>query len=330
VAASVSVALCTHNGAVYIEQQLRSVLDQSVKPSEIIISDDASTDGTLDIIAGIVAIWKADHPDASVRVEVLRNEVALGVTANFEQALAACTGDLIALCDQDDIWHPNRLERMRSQFDHLPDLLLLHSDARIVDGAGVPTGESLLQTLYVSPAEITAVHAGRAIDVLIRRNIVTGATAMLRRALVNRSRPFPPSWVHDEWLAVVGAATGGVDLLEEQITDYRQHGGNQIGASSLDAAGKLGRLRAPRSARNARLLARATALQERAKTFTPVPTDAILSMIDGKLAHERARSELSPNRIRRIIPVLRQWRTGSYDRYGLGLPDVLRDLVQPV
>jgi glycosyltransferase involved in cell wall biosynthesis len=325
----VSVALTTHNGSRYIAEQLRSLLDQTLPPSEFIISDDASEDGTLDVIAEVFQKWRADHGRAGFVLRVLRNSPPLGVTANFEQALGACTNDLIALCDQDDIWHRSKLEQMVVEFERRPDLMLLHSDARMVDREGSPTGETLFKTLYVSSDEISAVHAGHAVDVLLRRNIVTGATAVLRRELVHRSRPFPASWVHDEWLSAIGAVTGAVDLLELQLIDYRQHGGNQIGASRLNAAGKLRRLCAPRTERNRRLLTRATSLYERAARLTPAPPAETLRKISEKVSHERMRSELPRGRIRRIRPIIQEWRSGAYSKYGLGIPDVLRDLVQP-
>jgi glycosyltransferase involved in cell wall biosynthesis len=325
-----SVALCTYNGAAFIQEQLLSILQQTLVPDEIIISDDSSSDGTLGLVDDTVERFQAEHGDHGSAPRVLRNTQPLGVTRNFEQALTACSGELIALSDQDDVWHPQRLERMVAEFRLRPNLLLLSTDARLVDAAGESTGQTLLATLGVSKADKDSVHRGRAVDALLRRNIVTGATTMVRRELVQRALPFPASWVHDEWLAMVGAVTGEIDLLEEALVDYRQHGGNQIGASSLDTAGKLGRLRAPRSARNRRLLARAEALQERARGFQPAVQSGTLAKIDAKLAHEVFRTKLSAERLSRVQPILREWRTGAYNRYGLGLQDVLRDLVQPV
>ena len=323
-AVSVSVALCTYNGAAYLKDQLLSILEQSLRPDEIVVSDDGSTDETLAVLERVVAAWPTVH------VVVLRNASALGVTANFEQALAACSGDLIALCDQDDIWWPERLERMVAEFTQRPALQMLHADARLVDAVGDPLGLTLLQTLGVSDADRAAVHAGHAIDAYLRRNIVTGATMMVRRELVEQSRPFPAAWVHDEWMAMVAAATGLVDLLDEPLTDYRQHSGNQIGVTTLDASGKLGRLRASRTARNARLLERAAVLQQRASGLTPPASASVLALIEAKLTHERRRSGLPAARVLRVASIFGSWRAGDYSRFGLGLQDVLRDLVQPV
>ncbi|MDQ0895420.1 glycosyltransferase family 2 protein [Agromyces ramosus] len=319
----VSVALCTHNGDRYLAEQMRSIFAQSVAPQEIIVSDDASSDST------VALVEQLRSEAAPIEVRLLRNSAPLGVTANFERAIAAASGDFVALCDQDDVWHPQKLERMLRTFASSPGLLLVHTDARIVDEGGRPSGASLFETLRVSATERARVHAGDAISVLLRRNIVTGATTVLRRELATRAMPFPGAWVHDEWLAIVAAATGRIDLLEELLIDYRQHGGNQIGASTLTGRGRIGRLSAPRTERNARLLARAVALAERMTQLEPAPTEAAIRGAEDVLAHERARSALPSSRVRRIAPVVREWRTGRYSTCGLGLQDVVRDLVQP-
>lgn len=319
----VSVALCTHNGDRYLATQLRSIFAQSVAPKEIIVSDDASADSTVELVE------RLRGEGAPIEVRLLRNSEPLGVTANFELAIAAASGDFVALCDQDDVWHPRKLERMLRAFDSRPDLVLVHTDARIVDENGRPSGMTLFETLRVSDAERARVHAGDAIHVLLRRNIVTGATTVLRRSLADRAMPFPTAWVHDEWLAMVAAATGGIDLIEEPLIDYRQHGGNQIGATTLTAGGRMSRLRAPRAERNARLLARAAALAARVTQLSPQPSESAIRGAAEKLAHEQARSALPASRVRRIAPVAREWRAGRYSTCGLGVQDVLRDLVQP-
>lgn len=312
-----------------MQQQLLSILNQTCLPAEIIVSDDGSTDGTLFVIRRTFEEWSRAHAHGP-EIRYLHNSSQLGVTANFEQALAASSGELIALSDQDDIWVENRLERMRTEFVHRPQLALLHADARLVDEVGEPLGTTLLETLGVGAADRAAIHSGGALDVLLRRNVVTGATVMLRREVFDHARPFPAAWVHDEWLAIVAAATGVVDVLEVSLTDYRQHGANQIGVTRLDATGRFGRLKASRTARNARLRARAEVLAVRAPAFDPRPNDVVLCAFEEKLRHEDMRADLPAKRLGRIWPVLRAWRQGGYKRFGLGAQDMLRDLVQPV
>lgn len=324
----ISVALCTRNGAAFIRDQVTSILEQSSPVSEIVLSDDASSDDTVALVERTVAEWPASASRPDLRV--LRNTEPLGVTANFEQALTACTGDLVALSDQDDRWSGRKVETMAAVFGRRPELALLHTDARMISATGDPTGMTLLETLGLTARERADVHGGRAFDVLMRRNIVTGATAMLRRELIARAVPFPSEWVHDEWLAVVAAATADADFLEEPLTDYRQHGANQIGATVLTGSGRIRRLRTPRTQRNARLLGRAAQLAERVAALRPEPAPERLALAAAKLEHELARSALPAARIARVPAVVREWRTGRYSTCGLGAQDVLRDLVQPV
>ena len=319
--ARVSVALATYNGEAFLAEQLRSILAQTVPVSQIVIADDGSRDSTLDVaratlrgFAGEVVVLGAERRP-------------LGVTANFARAIAACTGDVIALCDQDDVWHADKLERMIAALG--TDGLLAFSDARLVGANGQPLeGEPMLfGGLGLTAWERTTLRDGDAWSVFLRRNLVTGATAVIRRELLDLAGEFPESWVHDEWLAIVAAADGGVRLVDEPTIDYRQHGANQIGMrSKLTWKIRMERLKAPRTQRNSRLFKRAQALAARAHEWSE------LAALDAeeKLAHETVRSELPVARFDRVPSVRREMKTGRYERFGLGKQDVLRDLVQPV
>ena len=327
--ASVSVALCTHNGERFVGEQVASILAQTVLPAEIVLSDDASTDGTVDAVARVVESWRAEHPESPIQLRILRNTTALGVTGNFEQAVAVSSGEFIALSDQDDIWHADRVERALAGFETNPAILLLHSDARLVDAAGVPLGDSLFSAYDVNPSVIDAIHSGRAFDILARRTIVTGAATMVRRRLVEVSSPFPAGWVHDEWLAIVAAALEAIDVIGEQLIDYRQHGNNEIGAGTLSFTGKLRRMLEPRTDRNRRLLERSVSLAERFASM-PEIADGFTAAAADKLEHEKVRSALPTARIRRLPAVFRELQTGRYSRFGRGAADAVRDLLQPV
>jgi len=226
----ISVALCTHNGARYLGEQLRSICAQSLAPGEIVLSDDASTDGTVSLARDILHECLASRPGLRIELVVLQNQPALRVTKNFEQAVRACGGDLIALSDQDDIWQPDRLRIMEEQFAQRPELTLLHTDARLVDGQAHPLGQSLFQALEVKPVELEWIHGGLALHAFLRRNLVTGATTMFRKSLLDVALPFPREWLHDEWLGAIASVTGRVDVLEQALIDYRQHGANEVGA----------------------------------------------------------------------------------------------------
>ncbi|MDQ2698432.1 MAG: glycosyltransferase family 2 protein [Actinomycetota bacterium] len=326
--ARISVALGTHNGTSYLREQLESILAQTHPVDEIVLSDDASRDGTVELAEQIIGEHRVTDA-ATPALVVLRNPVALGVTRNFEQALNAASGDLIALCDQDDVWHADRVERGLAALSRRPGAELVAAEARLVDDAGRPIGRTLFETLGVDDELRRRLESDAAFDELLKRNVVTGATMMVTRALVERASPFPASWVHDEWLAVVASVGGGLALVAEPVIDYRQHGGNQIGVTRLGPGGKLGRLRESRTDRNARLLARAQDLAERLPGIAGGEA-RVAASVRAKLAHEVMRQQLPAGRLRRIGPIWREWRAGAYGRYGLGAQDVLRDLVQPV
>lgn len=331
-ATRISVALGTHNGAAFLREQLESILRQSRPVDEIVLSDDASSDGTVELAEHLVAEHRstAAGTDAAVpSLVVHRNPVALGVTANFEQALSAASGDLVVLCDQDDVWHVDRVSRAADEFARRPQLDLVAAEARLVDDEGAPLGRSLLETLGVDDAVRSRLASDAAFGELLKRNVLTGATMMVTRRLVELATPFPASWVHDEWLAVVASVAGGIAVVPEPVIDYRQHGGNQIGVSRLGPGGKLARLREPRTDRNAALLARAEDLAARLPAIAR-DDPAVEAEVQAKLDHERMRRRLPAARLPRLGPVWREWRSGAYERYGRGAQDVLRDLVQPV
>lgn len=323
---TVSVALCTHNGAAYVDEQVRSILAQSPTPIQLVVGDDASSDDTVAIIESAVARHRSEHPDAPLSLVVLKRAEPLGVTRNFEETIAACTGDIVALSDQDDVWPPGRLARLLPLFDD-PAVSLVHTDARLVDARGADTGARLLATLEATEAERAGLESGDALPVLLRRNLVTGATTLVRRELAEAARPFPPSWVHDEWLAMMAAVDGGLRLVPEPWLDYRQHGANVIGVSEVTWARRWERLREPRDARSSRLIARARALVERLESRRE--EGPALALARRKLAHEERRARLPRWQPLRVPGILAGVIAGRYARYSRGPIDVVRDLVQP-
>ena len=305
----VSVALCTYNGGRFIEEQLLSILRQDPCASEIVVSDDGSTDQTLEIVRRVAAA----NAGSDTEIRILESHGGHGVTKNFERAIAACRYDLIALADQDDIWRADKLEVMLEQFDARPDLLFLHSDARLVDGRGKPLGRELFEALEVSSEDRTAIHSGQAFTVFLRRNLATGATSMIRRALLEFAVPFPDDWVHDEWLAIVASAVSTLDFVPETLIDYRQHGQNQIGVQVPSVAIKVRRVLEPRGSRNELLQAKFRTLFARLSAIasTAVIPPNKIAAADEKATFEGFRAQLPAQRVRRNLSVFREGRRGS-------------------
>ena len=132
-----SVAMCTYNGAQFVEQQLDSILKQTLPPSQLIICDDGSTDNTVELIENALRNTAISH-------RIIRNACNLGVIRNFEQAIAACDGSHIVLADQDDAWHRERLAytaaAIEAQTDTTPALYYFEPD--IIDADGVSQAQT--------------------------------------------------------------------------------------------------------------------------------------------------------------------------------------------
>jgi len=325
-APDVSVALCTFNGAAYLAAQLESIANQTLLPKEIVISDDGSTDETLEVVARVLPAQRL--VESGITLTLLGRSTPLGVTKNFEAAISACSGEFIALCDQDDIWSPDKLARLRQAID-VPGVLLVHSDARMVDALGRPLRHALFETLGARTTELRREQGPRALEVLLRRNLVTGATAMVRRSLVSAAQPFPESWVHDHWLAIVAALTGRIVLVPDKLVDYRQHGANQIGATKLTAGGAIDLLGQSRRQRHEARVERIAELNRRIMNGDLPASAEQRAFVTAKLTHERVRLKMPKGRAARWPSVARELVTGRYHRLSRGFIDVVRDALSP-
>ncbi len=218
----ISIAMCTYNGGRYLPEQLESLAAQSTPPDELVICDDGSTDET-------PALISAFSRDVPFDVRMVRNETRLGSTRNFEKAIGLCTGDLIALCDQDDVWLPGKLEKMTDRFAAASTIGGIFSDAILIDESSTPTGGLLWQRFGFGQKEQAQVRREGPIGLLCKREFVTGATLMFRAELRDQFQPIPRSWIHDGWIAWVIALESRLDFITEPLIRYRVHTNQQAG-----------------------------------------------------------------------------------------------------
>ena len=319
-----SVVLCTYNGARFLEAQWQSLLAQSRLPDEIVVRDDGSDDGMLALLDA--SARRAEK--RGVRLKIASNAHNLGYIANFGAALQDASGDLLFLCDQDDVWCPDKLATLAAYFESRPGLLLTCSDARRVDEAGTCLRRSLFDVLKISRPELRRIHAGEGFQVLLRRSLATGATVALRRSLLVDALPVPRGWVHDEWLAIIAAALGGFDCFEQPLIDYRQHGGNQIGMPDRDLATRWRDLVAPRAALIDMLIARDVALDDRLGALGDRVAESDRRRTAEKLRHLYARQNAVGVPWIRIGTVFRELISGRYRRYASGWRSAVRDLMR--
>jgi glycosyltransferase involved in cell wall biosynthesis len=218
---SVSIALATYNGAEYLAAQLDSLACQTRLPAELVVCDDASADGTQAIILDF-----ARH--APFPVHFHENEGRLGYRDNFMRAVALCSSDLIAFCDQDDVWDPEKISVMKEPFRD-PDVLLAYHNATVMDKDGRSLGH-FYQDL--SGAERIAPLSPNP------WRLVPGFTQVFRRTLARcsflHSASIDPYWpaerlAHDQWYLFLASVFGCVVRISRPLARYRQHGANAFG-----------------------------------------------------------------------------------------------------
>jgi len=323
---TIGVAVITFNGLKYIPQQLESIIMQSRLVQHIVISDDHSTDGTWEFLEK----WADQAP---VRVTLIRNEIQLGLTRNFEQSIAAVEEDIIFTSDQDDVWLPNKVALMMEVFEHSPEVSLVHTDAILVDSQGLDLKTSLFGELDLSNRERREIYKGNAFAVNCRRNIVTGATMAFRKKLRAMALPFPDYLFHDAWLALVANATGNVSILEVPTIHYRQHESNVVGMKKINIRTKMRHLmwqiRGPRHISELiknNVLWRSN-LQERL-TALPNVSKFALDSAANNLAFYKWRNMLPSNSLLRFVAVARSYSAGSYRKFSfIPWQDAIRDVL---
>jgi hypothetical protein len=231
---AVSVAMTTFNGARFLGEQLRSIAAQTTLPAELVVTDDASDDDTVAILGRFAAT-------APFPVHVHINPVRLGWRANFMHALSLCRGELVALCDQDDVWEPAKLARMAGPFAD-PEVLLAFHEAWLIDADG-RRGD--LARIYAPPERnpplsLDPMRNSFGFSMLVRRSLL--GFGDLWELSVDNLHP-DQRMAHDQWLFFLATALGTVAFVPEPLVGYRQHGGNAYGVdrqprTALERAGR--------------------------------------------------------------------------------------------
>lgn len=204
----ISVVLCTYNGEKYISRQLTSVINQTYRNFEIIVSDDASTDNTLFKIDEILS-------KSSVQYHILESSKNLGYIKNFEKGILHAKGDHIALCDQDDVWSPNKLEVLISEIE---EASLVYSDSSLIDESGEKKGFFLSDHFNMV--------SGKDCRKLILNNSISAHSMLFKSSLKKKILPLPDELFHDWWIAFVAMNENGIKYVEDPLVSYRIHSNN--------------------------------------------------------------------------------------------------------
>ncbi|MEP6848116.1 MAG: glycosyltransferase family 2 protein [Acidobacteriota bacterium] len=332
----ISIALCSFNGEEFLSEQLESYLQQSRLPDELVVCDDGSTDATINLLEQFAR-------NSPFPVHIYKNETNLGFAKNFEKAISFCCEDIVFLSDQDDVWMPDKLEIVGNKFLGDPDLLMVFTDAELVDENLKFLGVNLLDVAYNSMVK-QAIGSKRFLHELLFQNHVSGATTAFRRGLVDYLNPFPddiPHMNHDGWVGLLGVVIGKFEFVDLPLNKYRQHASQQIGIYEVKPQIQSKNPDQPLSyfeeASKAAISAShriGTILEnfrrkENLSPYVPAIESValpILRELRRKIGHYEGRSNLPRSPIARARFVLNEMLNGNYSRFSRGLKSVSKDM----
>jgi glycosyltransferase involved in cell wall biosynthesis len=313
--------MCTHNGAAHLGPQLESIRLQSRQPDELVVFDDGSTDDSVAVVNGF-----GGSVGFPVRPSV--NAQKLGPAENFGRAIAACTGDIIVLCDQDDVWNPEKLAVIAAEFTNNSGLAVTFSDAQVCDENAEPLGYGLWDSVGFTESKRNRLMTGHALEVLLRQNMISGCTMAFASRFSPMILPIGAGWMHDGWIGLILSALGPVTAIDRPLVRYRQHPNQSVGAlrrslhqqylnaKKMDAGVFDAHAGMYQSARDR--------LEELAAE-TPLPPD-IFRMLDDKIRHFRNRAAIRAGRMNRYAGIAGELLSCRYTRCSMGWKSLAQDL----
>jgi glycosyltransferase involved in cell wall biosynthesis len=325
----VSVIMCTYNGSRFLEGQLQSINMQTRVPDELIVCDDCSSDETVETLNNYAV-------NVKFPVTIRHNAKRLGASKNFERGITLAQGDIIVLSDQDDLWRHDKLQILEQALCQDPDAGYVFSDAILIDQDGEFVHPSLWQRVFFD-SKRRALFDRSPVDqlqVLLGRNVVTGATMAFRARLKTVIMPIPELWVHDEWIAFASSLYGAYGVpISEPLTYYRQHAAQAIG---LQRRAPLSLLKMAWSAftddqrvakTHAREFQKWDDLYNRYQVANSLDPN-LLALLKAKRAHVALRTSfLHRTRLARLPSIVGELQRRQYHIYSNGWNSALKDLV---
>lgn len=306
----ISVAICTFNGAEFLSKQLESIKQQTVSIHEMVVCDDGSTDETL-------AIVERFGKQVAFPVQIHQNPINLGSSKNFEQCMALCQGDIIFLCDQDDVWMPQKVEKTIAYLVEHPNHEAVFSNATMIDQAGFPTGRTSFEQIEFTPEVQAKWKSGNSFDILMKGYVVTGATLAIRKSTLKRVLPVPqiiPYLIHDGWIALILSTFDQIGFLHETLIEYREHATQQVGLKGSEKhITLLNRIIRSREDKISRIKIKQEDISKLTAYLISLPiNETCKQKMIARNNFYRMRASLPKNRLLRFIPVFCSALKGDY------------------
>lgn len=319
----ISIAMAAYNGGMFLSDQLNSFAAQTKLPDELVVCDDGSTDDT----ALIVEEFSKRAP---FKVCLIKNEYNLGYVKNFEKAITLCSGDIVFLSDQDDVWFSEKISKIISIFKENPNVLLVQSNMLLTDEGLNSSGVSQLENILALGHKCS--------------DFFTGCGIAIRRNLTEIVLPIPNDlWGHDAWINRLARFLGVVQLVEEPLMYYRRHGSNASNwlasnANNLSPWDSF-KVHGLSDARRGwieewqRLIDLEICLENNEDILNDMGLKSVVSLAIKDLRSQRAflrrRTEIvSRTRLARVLGVGRLWFHGGYKQFS-GWKSVVKDLIRP-
>lgn len=326
-----SVALCSYNGERFIHAQLNSILEQTQLPDEVVICDDNSSDKTVEIIERTML-------DFGGKFKLVQNDETLGYVRNFEKCISLCSGEIIFLSDQDDIWLAEKIAKTYGVMSRSPETGMTFSDGTVVDENLKDSG----YTLYGKHG-IPEMERHQIVSSMLKRDVwIKGCTIAFRSEL--RKYLYPGSagsWGHDWWIAFIAAVISRIDFLDEPLMLYRRHSST----SGADPYLSEGFLRTVRrygkkilAAPDDREYRRWNEMAAHLESISDIENDNEVNMeeiLQSGIDTVKKRRDFEKNRVElrwknpflRVLPATKLLLSGCYGIYGYKFKSYLKDLV---
>lgn len=222
--ARIAILMATYRGEKYLRNQIDSIIGQTCHDWTLYIHDDGSTDGTLSVIKEYVK----QYPD---RIVLLEYPSQGGACRNFLSMLERVKADYYMFADQDDVWHPDKIEKsmdvlLAAERQHPSRPVFVHADLCVIDENGHVLHDSFFQYAGIRPERMVKYE-----DYI--HTLVTGSTMLFNHQVKEACfrRPQTDATMHDAWITLRAIAEGGIRCtISEPLVDYRQHSGNVLGA----------------------------------------------------------------------------------------------------
>lgn len=216
----ISIAIAAYCGEKYLVRQLESLYRQTLKPDEIIICDESPHDLLFPLV-------QESAKNAPCEVKFFKNEKVLGPAGNFAKAIEKTSGDIIFLCDQDDVWQENKVERMVKEFNRYPSCDVVFCNSRMVDKDLNLLGYGTADTVRFTKEKAEDLNNGKGLLHLLRTPMLYGHNIAMRRSFLSIFLPMPELDSHDLFIAELCAGRGKIRCVYEDLTFHCRHGGNQ-------------------------------------------------------------------------------------------------------